>query len=48
MKKRVYISGNLNEGDEGLIFDSISLAINHLQNIGYSDYEISLVRFIQV
>ena len=48
MKNRVLISGNLNKRDEGLIFKSVSLAINYLQNVGYSDYEISLVRFIQV
>jgi len=48
MKNRILISGNLNKRDEGLIFDSISLAINYLQNMGYSDYEVSLVRFIRV
>lgn len=48
MKNQIYISGNLNKKDEGLTFDSISLAINYLQNNGYSDYEVSLVRFIRV
>ena len=48
MKNRVRITGNLNKRDEGLTFDSIPLAINYLQNVGYSDYEISLVRFIRV
>ncbi|HCF38034.1 MAG TPA: hypothetical protein DER56_03005 [Thermosipho africanus] len=46
MKNRILISGNLNKRDEGLIFENFSKAVNYLQSNNYSDYEISLVRFV--
>ena len=45
---KVQITGGLNTSDNNLKFESISHAINYLQKIGYTDYEISLVRFINL
>lgn len=48
MKKYIRISGNLNKRDKGLVFENLAQAITYLQNMGYSDYEISLVHFVLI
>ena len=44
----IQITNTRDKTNDHLIFGSISLAINQLQTNGYSDYEISLVRFIRL
>ncbi|WKY47129.1 hypothetical protein Q5O24_12275 [Eubacteriaceae bacterium ES3] len=45
---KIYIAGNLDPKDKGQTFNDIGQAINYLQEQGYSDKEICLVRFIPV